>query len=150
MKGILLWVKMYLSKSIIKNKVVYLCWIGTVVNCTFPLAFINLVYFNVHELLHRDPSLCSDFAACSSPWRCCLSGTYQTDSSTDVHKKSPTVKLRGILVWEVGVFDIYVCVCVHVGVWGLFVFLFQHMIYSVCLPGSLCEHARMSAVMSLC
>lgn len=38
-------------------------------------------------------------------------------------------------------FDVCECACVfvHVGVWGLFMFLFQHMIYSVCLLGSLCE-----------
>lgn len=30
-----------------------------------------------------------------------------------------------------------VCVCAGVGVWGLFVFLFQHMIYCPCLLGCL-------------
>lgn len=41
-------------------------------------------------------------------------------------------------VGEVCAFDACVC-CAHVGVWGLFVFLFQHMIYSVCLLGCLRE-----------
>lgn len=42
-----------------------------------------------------------------------------------------------------------VCVCAGVGVWGLFMFLFQHMIYCPRLLGCLCASECVSAV-SLC
>lgn len=60
-------------------------------------------------------------------------------------KTSQQNQAQGTLVGEVCVFDACVC-CAHVGVWGLFVFLFQHMIYSVCLLGCLRESRRVSAV----
>lgn len=63
-----------------------------------------------------------------------------TYNTARLHKcpQSLTTKLSSGDTCGGGLCLMRVCVCARVGVWGMFVFLFQHMIYCPCLLGCLC------------